>query len=114
MLTAQVRERLIALRDQHGLTDAGWARAAGEVQQEVSRFTTGEMKMPKLDFMDKLARVFHRTLADVLAEDLPPATLTENQVKVLAGLKAMKPSERAHFEGLVRNRVANGSGRRRG
>ena len=114
MLTVRVRERLIALRDEHGLTDAGWARAAGEVQQEVSRFTTGDMKMPKLDFMDRLARVFHRTLADVLADDLPLATLTVNEVKILAGLKAMKPVERAGFETLVRNRVAGGSARRRG
>lgn len=114
MLTARVRQRLIALRDQHGLTDAGWARAAGEIQQEVSRFTTGDMRFPRLDFLDHLARVFHLTLAEVLSEDLPPATLSEGQVQILAGLKAMKPSERVGFEALVRNRVAVGSARRRG
>lgn len=114
LLAQRLRERLIAMRDDAGLTDTGWARAAGEVQQEVSRYTTGQMKFPRLDFVNKLAGVFHRTVADVLAEDLPPATLTESQVRVLAGLKAMKPTERANFEALIRNRAAGGIGRRRG
>jgi hypothetical protein len=114
LLFERLKERLIALRDENHLTDTGWARAAGEVQQEVSRFTTNEMKFPRLDFLDNLARVFHRTLPDLLAEDVPPATLTESQVQILSGLKSMKPSERAHFEGLVRGKAASGTGRRRG
>lgn len=114
MLLQRLRERLIALRDQNQLNDTGWARAAGEVQQEVSRFTTGDMKLPKLDFLNNLAQVFHRTLPDLLAEDVPPATLTESQVRILAALRAMKPSDRAAFETLIRNKVPGGNVRRRG
>lgn len=109
MLLAQARERLIALRDQHGLTDTGWARAAGLVQQEVSRFTTNEMKFPRLDFMDKLARVFHYTLADILAKDLPRPSLSKQQITVLANLKALKPSQRDAFEALLSDKSRGGT-----
>lgn len=101
MATARVRERLAALRDDVGLSDAALARAAGLRQQDVSRFFTGEMKFPALDFMDAIARVFHYTLADVLAKDLPAPSLTNGQTQVLAHLKAMKPAERVAFEALV-------------
>jgi transcriptional regulator with XRE-family HTH domain len=110
MLLEQARERLIVLRNQHGLTDAGWARAAGLVQQEVSRFTTREMKFPKLDFMDKLARVFHCTLADVLAKDLPRPSLSKQQITILANLKGMKPAQRAALEEFLSGTSKGGTG----
>lgn len=110
MATAKVRERLAALRDDAGLSDTGLARAAGLRQQDVSRFFTGDMKFPALDFMDALARVFHYTLADLLAKDLPAPSLSKWQIDVLAGLKAMKPVERAAFESLMarKPRARNG------
>lgn len=101
MATAKVRERLATLRDDCRLSDSGLARAAGLRQQDVSRFFTGDMKFPALDFMDKLARVFHYTLADVLAKDLPAPSLTKSQTQVLVSLRAMKPSDRASFEALL-------------
>lgn len=101
MATAKVRERLAALRDDFGLTDTGLARAAVLRQQDVSRFFNGEMKFPALDFMDKLARVFHCTLADLLAKDLPAPSLTKSQTQILVSLKSMTPADRASFEALL-------------
>lgn len=101
MITARLRERLIALRDEHRLSDSAWARAAGQRQQEVSRFVNADMKFPPLDFLDALCRVFHYSLADVLAKDLPPPTLTKTQSQFLVNLKAMSAAERNAFETLM-------------
>lgn len=109
MATAKVRERLAALRDDYKLSDAGLARAAGLRQQDVSRFFNGDMKFPPLDFLDALARVFHLTLADVLAKDLPAPSLTNGQMQVLVSLKTMKTSERVAFEALMAQRGRRGT-----
>jgi transcriptional regulator with XRE-family HTH domain len=101
MLTAQVRNRLLALRTETGLSETALARAAGQVQQEVNRFFTGDMKLPKLDFLDSMARVFHYTLADLLAKDMPPRTMTKQELTILVNLQAMKPSDRLSFENLI-------------
>lgn len=101
LLTSRVRERLIALRDQAGMTDTGLARAAQQRQQDVSRFMLADMKYPPLDFLDALARVFHYSLVDLLAKDVPPATLTESQRAILATLKAMDAGTRVSFETLI-------------
>jgi|GEM_PF-5457371 len=113
-MTARVRERLAALRAQCEMTESGLARAAHLRQQDVNRFFHGDMKYPALDFMDAIARVFHHSLADVLAEDMPKPSLTESQREIVANLKAMEPVERAAFEKLIRRRKTAGSGRRRG
>lgn len=101
MLTARVRERLVALRDEHQMSEAAIARATGLVQQEVNRFFTGDMKLPRLDFMDAICRVFHYTLADVLAKDLPKPSLTKTETTILAQLKGMKPRDRENFESIL-------------
>jgi hypothetical protein len=101
ILTAMVRERLIALRDAHRLSDAGWARAARQRQQDVSRFVHADMKYPPLDFLESLARVFDHTLADVLAKDAAKSEKPEWQMRVLVALKAMTPTERHAFETLL-------------
>ena len=101
MATAKVRERLAALCADYKLSRAGLARASGFRQQDVNRFFNGEMKFPALDFMDKLARVFHYTLADLLAKDLPAPSLTKSQTQVLVSLKAMNVADRASFETLL-------------
>ncbi len=111
MLTAQLRDRLIGLRDEHGLSDSGWARAAKQRQQDVSRFVNAQMKYPPLDFLDSLCRVFHRTLSEVLAQDIPPATLTKAQSQWLVRLKTMTPSERNAFETLMERDQGIGSKR---
>ena len=110
MATALVRDRLAALRDEYGLTDAALARAAGLRQQDVSRFFNRDMKFPPLDFLDALARVFHYSLADLLAKDLPAPSLTKGQQEILISLKALTPSERASFENLLVRRTRRRTG----
>jgi transcriptional regulator with XRE-family HTH domain len=115
ILTARVRERLAALRDAHGLTDSGLARAAHQRQQDVSRFFNGDMKFPPLDFMHALSQVFDRTLADVLAMDVTRTEKPEWQARVIVALKAMQPSERLAFETLLtRGKGGAENGLRRG
>lgn len=101
MATERVRARLAALRDQHGISEAGIARATGFRQQKINDFFNGQMKFPALDFMDAIARVFHHTLADLLAQDLPAPSLTNGQLRIIIALKAMKSSERVSFESLI-------------
>jgi transcriptional regulator with XRE-family HTH domain len=112
LLTLRLRERLIALRDQARISDAGIARAAHLRQQDVSRFMLGDMKFPPLDFLDALARVFEHTLPELLAKDVPTSSLTASQRSILATMKTMKPAERVAFESLILKKA--GSGRRRG
>lgn len=114
-MTAKVRDRLAALRDAYGLTDTGIARAAHLRQQDVSRFFNGDMKYPPLDFLDAICRVVHRTLADILNHEASKPALPAWQIRVLAHLSALDPSERIAFETLLtRGPAAGGSGRRRG
>lgn len=110
MLTQRLRERLVALRDQAGLSDSALARAAHQRQQDVSRFMLGDMKYPPLDFMDALARVFHHSLPDLLAKDVPPPAITASEQSILAAMKGMKPTQRVAFESLILK--PSGSGRR--
>lgn len=114
LLTLRVRERLIALREHAGMTDTGLARAAGQRQQDVSRFMLGDMKYPPLDFLDALARVFQYTLPELLAKDLTPNGLTETQRAILATMKTMNATERVAFESLILKKPVHGTGRRRG
>lgn len=113
LLTLRLRERLIALRDQAGMSDAGIARAAHQRQQDVSRFMLGDMKYPPLDFLDALARVFQYTLPELLTKDVAPSTLTESQRAILATMKGMDPVQRVAFESLILKRPPNGTARRR-
>jgi transcriptional regulator with XRE-family HTH domain len=113
MLTEQVRARLATLRDETHISEAAIARTAGLVQQEVNRFFTGDMKLPRLDFMDAIARVFDRTLADVMAMDATKVERPEWQVRVLIALKAMEPTERHAFERLIDRPRAAGTARPR-
>lgn len=113
MLTERVRARLATLRDEAQISEAAIARATGLVQQEVNRFFTGDMKLPRLDFMDAIARVFHTTLADLIALEMPKPEMPEWQLNVLIALKAMEPSERHAFERLIQRPASGGSGRRR-
>lgn len=113
MATERVRERLAALRDQFHISEAGIARTTGFRQQKVNDFFNGQMKFPALDFMDAIARVFHYTLADLLAKDLPPSTLTSTERAILSNLKQMETAQRVAFENLILKPKA-GSGRRRG
>jgi transcriptional regulator with XRE-family HTH domain len=115
LLTALVRQRLAAVRDAYGLTDAGMARAAHQRQQDVSRFFNGDMKFPPLDFMNALCLVVNLTLADVLRDELPKPELPEWQMRVLATMKAMSPTDRHAFETLMdRGKKPNGTARPRG
>lgn len=114
ILTAIVRDKLVALRNAHGLNDSAWARAARLRQQDVSRFVHAQMKYPPLDFLDALARVFNRTLADILAEEMPKSEMPEWQSRVLVALRAMDPSDRHAFEQLISRPTTGGTGPRRG
>jgi len=100
-ITTQLRARLLVLRNMHQLTDTAWARAAHVRQQDVSRFTTGRMTYPRLDFLDALCRVFQITLADALAPDLPKPSLTRAQQELLINVAAMEPSFRHAVERLT-------------
>lgn len=115
MLTAMVRERLAVLRESHGLTVTGMARAARQRQQDVSRFFNADMKFPPLDFLDALAKVFNVTLADILGMDATKPEVPEWQARVVIALKAMEAQERIAFETLLtRGRPANGTAPPRG
>lgn len=83
------------------MTATAIARAADLRQQDVSRFFTGQMKYPPLDFLDAICRVFQYTLADVLAKELPRPSLTSTQIDLLAAVKAMSPADRAAVERVV-------------
>lgn len=109
MATERVRQRLLALMTEHDISQAGVARAIGVDQQKVNLFFKDQMKFPALDFMDAMARVFHHTLADLLAKDLPPPTLTKVQQQLLARWKTMDALERHAFE----TAMDRGSGKKR-
>lgn len=98
MATELVKQRLVALMEEHEISQAGVARAIGVRQQKVNLFFDNQMKFPALDFLDAMARVFHHTLADLLAKDLPPPSITKTQQQVLARWKAMDAFERRSFE----------------
>lgn len=83
------------------MSEISVARAAGQRQQDVSRFFLGQMKFPPLDFLDALARVFHFSLADLLAEELPKPSLSEKQRRILATIRGMQPKQREGFETLL-------------
>lgn len=99
--TERVIARLEALRDQYGVTEAGIARATGYRQQKINDFFNRQIKFPALDFMDAIARVFHYTLADMLAQDLPPPTLTKGQLQFLVNLKTLKKPDQHLFEVMM-------------
>jgi hypothetical protein len=100
-MTTALRLRLVDLRNTHQLTNAGWARAAKQNPKDVSRFALGDMTFPPLDFLDSLSRVFHVTLAELLAADAPKASLTNAQMAVLDALAKMNPADRHMFERLI-------------
>lgn len=84
--------------------DMQWSdviRASGQLQQDVSRFNKGQMKYPPLTFLDSLARVFHLTLADLLADELPEPSLTAQERRVLAHWKSLGTVKAAAFESLI-------------
>lgn len=95
------------------MTDAAWARAAHLRQQDVSRFTTGKMAFPPLDFLDDLARVFDRTLATLLVDDQPLQTtgftLTKVELELIVNLRGMDPEDRHAFQRLSRPRRGRGA-----
>jgi len=112
-LTNLLRTRLLLLRDAYGLTDAAWARAAHLRQQDVSRFTTGKMAFPALDFLDELCRVFDRTLPSLLIDDQTPQTtgftLTKVELELIVNLRGMDPEDRHAFQRLSRPRRGRGA-----
>jgi transcriptional regulator with XRE-family HTH domain len=89
VLNTLVRRRLQTLMDQHHLTQADVSRAADERPQDVNRFLTGDMAFPSLDFLDKLARVFQLTLADLLAAELPRPAVNGDELTLLTRYRAM-------------------------
>lgn len=95
-LNVRIRSRIQKLMRAHGLSQAALARATGERPQDINRFLTDDMAYPPLDFLDRLARVFHYTLADLLAKDLPPARLTPDEVTLLARYRATTSARDRH------------------
>lgn len=74
-LTVRVRERLKTAMAAHlpqEMKQVELARRAGETQQSVQRFLSGQMPYPSMTFLDRLVRVFGWTLIDVLRDELPP------------------------------------------
>jgi len=100
-LKDRVRVHLAALAKRAGMTQMDLARATGYRQQEINRFFLGSMKHPPLEFMDALARAFQRRLTDVLAEELPPATLSDAEMTLLANWRALPAQEQWAFERLL-------------
>lgn len=88
MLNTLLRTRVLSLMRANGLSQAALSRAARVRQQDVSRFLTDDMVNPSLDFLDRLARVFQFTLADLLAKDLPQASLTADEQALLSRYRA--------------------------
>lgn len=101
-LTARTRARLDALRRQHKMNWTQVANAAGLVQQEVSRFSTGQMRFPALSFMDAIARVFHRRLADLLADETTEPSLTSREIGVLAHWRKLDAGQKDAYEQVIR------------
>lgn len=94
-LTERTRVRLQQLIAEGGLTQHALALRLGTDQATMSRFRTGQMKHPPLDFLDQLCRIFDRTLSDVLAEEMPARPITAAtgpvEVEVLENYRRLDP-----------------------
>lgn len=106
-IASRLRLRIDGLRRQMDMQWSDVVRASGQLQQDVSRFSTGQMKYPPLTFLDSLARVFHLTLADLLADELPEPSLTAQERRVLAHWKSLGTVQAAAFESLIHPKKKN-------
>lgn len=96
-LTTALRVRFRRLYEDAELTQDQFAERAGSTQSDVSRFLTGQMVYPPLEFLDGLAKVFGLRLSDLIAEaqqDKKPA-ITPAEFRVLRAWAALPPDARA-------------------
>ena len=111
--TRTLRDRLVALRDAHRLTDASWARAAQQDPYDVRRFVQGKTVSPSLGFLSSLCRALETTLAAVLAGDAVQPTRKQAELDLLARWAGMSARDHQAFEHLMELAQPRGGRKRR-
>lgn len=73
-LTEAIRLEIKRLMLHHGdMQQIELAMRSGETKQRIQRFISGQMPYPPMDFLDRLFRVFGKTLLDGLTGAVKPA-----------------------------------------
>jgi len=97
-----IHRNLIALRDEHHLSDARWAELADLNRSDVSRFTNGHVCNPKFDFLEKLCAALGVTLYEVMSK-VPMATdaYSASERALVMRLRRMSDSQRDVVERMA-------------
>lgn len=87
-LTEAIRLEIKRLMLHHGdMQQIELAMRSGETKQRIQRFISGQMPYPPMDFLDRLFRVFGKTLVDGLTGAVKPVTqlpILRDDVQALA------------------------------
>jgi transcriptional regulator with XRE-family HTH domain len=96
-LTESVRLEIKRLMLHHGdMQQIELAMRAGETKQRIQRFISGQMPYPPMDFLDRLFRVFGKTLIDGLTGAVKPVKqlpILREDVQALADTCAAMEAE---------------------
>ena len=103
-LITLVRHRIRRLRDSSGLTQAKLCELAGISSDSVSRFESG-VRIPRLDTLEKLARVFDIDVATLVSDDKEPepATYPQSIMRIVYLLLQYPPSVHEACESLLKS-----------
>lgn len=94
-ISDRVCQRLNALAVKNGATKESLAAATGYNAVDIGRLLNVRVKHPAMVMLDTLARVFGVTLADLVAESVPPVTWKPGIQRAIVGLQLLPARDRA-------------------
>jgi transcriptional regulator with XRE-family HTH domain len=96
-----------------GITQLHMEARTGIPQSEIGKILRGERRKPSLDVLDALARCVGRTLADLLAEDLPPVNWSEDVLQTALAMESLAKDDPTRVAAMtVATRGAKGRHRK--
>ena len=103
-LSILVRRRIRQLRDNAGLTQERLCELAGISSDAISRIEGG-VRVPRLDTLEKLARVFDTDVSSLVSSDKEPepATYPPSIMRIVYLLQQYPPSVHEACESLLKS-----------